>query len=155
MRPEAVIVGAVIRRLRKEHGLSQEDVAFESGVDRSFLSNIERGLQQPSISVLFRIAEVLETPAWSILAEAVENDIEGKSDGPDRVGSESPELPQELVDTLEREVRSFITAGDPEAAIAYIKLKILEAHLLGIKEGLTRKEKESADAPADQVRRPF
>ena len=70
MRPEAIVVGAVIRRLRKERGLSQEDVAFESGVDRSFLSHIERGLQQPSISILFRIAEALGTPASTILAEA-------------------------------------------------------------------------------------
>ena len=63
-------MGAVIRRLRKERGLSQEDVAFESGVDRSFLSHIERGLQQPSISILFRIAEALGTLASAILAEA-------------------------------------------------------------------------------------
>lgn len=70
-------MGAVIRRLRKERGLSQEDVAFESGVDRSFLSHIERGLQQPSISILFRIAEVLGTPASTILAEA-EKEIQKK-----------------------------------------------------------------------------
>ena len=70
-------MGAVIRRLRKERGLSQEDVAFESGVDRSFLSHIERGLQQPSISILFRIADVLGTPASTILAEA-EKEIQKK-----------------------------------------------------------------------------
>ena len=76
MRPEVIAVGVVIRRLRKERGLSQEDVAFESGVDRSFLSHIERGLQQPSISILFRIAEALGTPASAILAEAEKEILE-------------------------------------------------------------------------------
>lgn len=75
MTREAVVLGQVLRRLRNERKLSQEDVAYESGVDRSFLSEIERGIHQPTVSTLFRIARALGTSASAVLA-AVEEEIE-------------------------------------------------------------------------------
>ena len=75
MTQEAVVLGQVLRRLRNERNMSQEDVAFESGVDRSFLSEIERGIHQPSVSTLFRIARALGMTASAVLA-AVEEEIE-------------------------------------------------------------------------------
>jgi len=70
-------LGSTPHPCRKERGLSQEEIAFDSGVDRSFLSHIERSLQQSSISTLFRIAETLGTPVSTILAEA-EKEIQKK-----------------------------------------------------------------------------
>lgn len=54
-------------RTRKE--MSQEDLAEAAGLDRSFISLIERGIQSPNIVVLIKIAEVLEVPAAELIAK--------------------------------------------------------------------------------------
>lgn len=48
-----------IRSLRKGVGLSQEDLAFECDIDRTYISKVERGIANPSLLVLNRLAEVL------------------------------------------------------------------------------------------------
>lgn len=51
--------GQVIRGLRKEIGRSQEDIAFDSALDRSFISQLETGRQQPSLITIFQLAKAL------------------------------------------------------------------------------------------------
>lgn len=53
--------GRVLRRLRKDAGLSQEQLAFAAEIERNFVSLIERGINQPSLRVIFKIAKALET----------------------------------------------------------------------------------------------
>ena len=48
-----------VRSLRKGVGLSQEDLAFECDIDRTYISKVERGIANPSLLVLYRLAEVL------------------------------------------------------------------------------------------------
>ncbi len=59
--------GTVLRQLRVEKGLSQEALALESGLDRTFVSMLERGLRQPTLSSLFALAEALRIPASRIV----------------------------------------------------------------------------------------
>lgn len=61
--------GAVIRRLRRENNLSQEKLALDSGIDRSFLSNIEGGKQQPSLVTIFSVANALNIIPSKIITE--------------------------------------------------------------------------------------
>lgn len=49
-----------VRNLRKEIGLSQEELAFECEIDRTYISKVERGIANPSLLVLFKIANVLK-----------------------------------------------------------------------------------------------
>ena len=49
-----------VRRLRKVVGLSQEELAFQCEIDRTYISKVERGVANPSLLILARIAEVLE-----------------------------------------------------------------------------------------------
>jgi transcriptional regulator with XRE-family HTH domain len=49
----------VLRKVRKQAGLTQEQLANNAGVDRTFISLVERGINQPSIRVLFRLATAL------------------------------------------------------------------------------------------------
>ena len=49
-----------VRTLRKEIGLSQEELAFECEIDRTYISKVERGIANPSLLVLFKIANVLK-----------------------------------------------------------------------------------------------
>ena len=52
-------VGVNLVRIRKEKGLSQERLAFECSIDRTYLSGIERGVRNPTISSLVNITTVL------------------------------------------------------------------------------------------------
>lgn len=61
--------GAVLREQRRARQWSQERLALECGLDRTFISMLERGLRQPTLKSLFRLARVLGTPPSAILAE--------------------------------------------------------------------------------------
>jgi transcriptional regulator with XRE-family HTH domain len=60
--------GRVLRESRDQKGLSQEQLAEAAGLDRSFISLVERGIQSPNIVVLLKIAEVLNVPAADLIA---------------------------------------------------------------------------------------
>jgi transcriptional regulator with XRE-family HTH domain len=61
--------GAVLREARLQRGLSQEALALESGLDRTFISMLERGMRQPSLSTLFAVAAVLNTQPSKLVAQ--------------------------------------------------------------------------------------
>jgi transcriptional regulator with XRE-family HTH domain len=50
-------IGWNLRRLRKERNITQEDFATDSGIDRGYISGVERGVRNPSVLVLARIAK--------------------------------------------------------------------------------------------------
>lgn len=77
MRPEQAF-GKVLRELRVKKGLSQEKLALEANLDRTFISLLERGLRQPSFTTILDIAKVLGVTAAS-LVELVESAIDSKS----------------------------------------------------------------------------
>ena len=51
--------GLVLKDLRNERGLSQQQLAFDSGLDRTYISLLERGLRLPTLGTVFKVAEVL------------------------------------------------------------------------------------------------
>ena len=53
-------IGWNLRRLRNERDISQEDFATDSGFDRGYISGVERGVRNPSVLVLERIASALQ-----------------------------------------------------------------------------------------------
>ena len=54
------LVARNIRRLRVGQGLSQEALAVDAGIDRSYVSRLERGLENPSVAVLEKLAAALK-----------------------------------------------------------------------------------------------
>jgi transcriptional regulator with XRE-family HTH domain len=52
-------VGLNVRNLREGRGLSQEDLAFEANLHRTYISGVERGVRNPTVSVLGKIAAAL------------------------------------------------------------------------------------------------
>jgi transcriptional regulator with XRE-family HTH domain len=56
----AKIVGASVRRLRRDRGLTQEKLSLDAAIDLTYLGGIERGRRNPSVAVLGRLAEVLK-----------------------------------------------------------------------------------------------
>ncbi|WP_082512566.1 helix-turn-helix transcriptional regulator [Afipia sp. Root123D2] len=64
MEDETGIIGVVaqtVRKARKAAGLSQEKLAFEAGLDRTYVSQVERGKRNVTIVVLARLASALKT----------------------------------------------------------------------------------------------
>lgn len=59
--------GKVLRIVRKQVGLTQEQLAHAAGVDRTFVSMVERGINQTSIRVLFRLASALGVSATELI----------------------------------------------------------------------------------------
>jgi len=48
-----------IRKLRVERGISQEQLAADAGIDRSYMSRLERGIENPTVSIIEKLAAVL------------------------------------------------------------------------------------------------
>ena len=63
-------LGALIRAQRVATGLSLRDLADRTKVSNAYLSQIERGLHEPSLSVLAAIAAALDVPLGDLLARA-------------------------------------------------------------------------------------
>ena len=55
----SVAFGRVLLRIRKEKGLSQEALAGEAGLQRKYISLLEKAEYQPKISTVFKLAEAL------------------------------------------------------------------------------------------------
>ncbi len=53
------LFGQILRELRTERGLSQEELGFESNYHRTYISQLERGQKNPSLRAVFRLAKVL------------------------------------------------------------------------------------------------
>lgn len=61
MEPE-IAFGIVLRKLRKERALSQETLAFETGIERNYISLLELGRNSVSIKIIFKLAPALGMP---------------------------------------------------------------------------------------------
>lgn len=61
--------GGNVKRLRKEAGYSQEAFADRAGVARSYMSEVEVGRRNPTLRVVERIANALDVPAATLLAQ--------------------------------------------------------------------------------------
>jgi transcriptional regulator with XRE-family HTH domain len=56
-----------LRRLRHEKGLSQDDLAYEAEVSRSYLSQLEKGAFYASLKIVGRLAEALNVEPAKLL----------------------------------------------------------------------------------------
>lgn len=68
--PALVAFGSAVRRLRLERGIAQEQLAFLGSIERSYMSSIERGMQNVGLMTLVKLAEALETSVAEIMLEA-------------------------------------------------------------------------------------
>ena len=51
--------GLNVKKYRNERGLSQEELAFESGLHRTYVSGVERGIRNPTVVIIEKIADAL------------------------------------------------------------------------------------------------
>lgn len=69
----------ILKTLRINNKLSQEELAFRSNLDRTYISMLERGIHQPTISTLFALSKALNIKA-SVMIQLVELECENKNE---------------------------------------------------------------------------
>jgi transcriptional regulator with XRE-family HTH domain len=111
--PHARQLGEYIRLQRQMADLSLRGMAELTKVSNAYLSQIERGLHQPSLRVLQAIAEALGIPADTLLAQAGVVTPSSDQQMGSRAGTEAairsdPELTPEEREALLRIYRSFV-----------------------------------------------
>lgn len=60
-------VGLNVQRFRRELGLSQEELAFEAQIHRTYISGVERGVRNMTVTVVAKIAAALQVPPHQLL----------------------------------------------------------------------------------------
>lgn len=65
------ILAENVRAARKALDLSQEALALEAGIDRTYISGIERGKRNPSLDLIAKLAERLSTTPAALLTPQV------------------------------------------------------------------------------------
>jgi transcriptional regulator with XRE-family HTH domain len=68
--PAHAAFGNAIREIRKRHGISQAALAEECSLDRTYISGIERGQRNPSLTNILKIAAALSTRLSDLFARA-------------------------------------------------------------------------------------
>jgi transcriptional regulator with XRE-family HTH domain len=61
--------GTVLRRVRKQALLSQEQLGFEAGLERNFISMLELGQRQPTLTTIEKISVALKMTASELIAQ--------------------------------------------------------------------------------------
>ena len=64
----SIVFGQVLREQRLAHELSQEELALAADVDRTFVSQMERGIRQPTITTLIKLAGALGIQPSTLIA---------------------------------------------------------------------------------------
>ncbi len=64
----SIAFGKVLRELRLNKGLSQEQLGFEADLRRTYVSILELGQQQPSLTTLLKLANALNIKASQLMA---------------------------------------------------------------------------------------
>jgi XRE family transcriptional regulator of biofilm formation len=108
------MLGRNIQEIRKRKGLTLTQLAANAGISKSYLSNIERGVNQnPSIDVLKRLAIVLNADLKTLLR------VQENTETDENLNQELIELIEELKTTIiEKE-----QVDEYRALIQYIKWK--------------------------------
>ncbi|SEU09527.1 XRE family transcriptional regulator, master regulator for biofilm formation [Salinibacillus kushneri] len=103
------MIGNRIKKRREEMGYTISELAKESGISKSYISNIERNLQKnPSIQFLYKIAEPLDTNIGYLLL-GIETDITG--------------LDEEWIELLQDIIESGITKSEFREFQIFVKYR--------------------------------
>jgi XRE family transcriptional regulator, master regulator for biofilm formation len=113
------VIGKTIYQFRKQKGLTLTELAKRANLSKSYLSNIERNLNQnPSIEVVKRIAAVLDVELDIFLKPLNTNEVQ-------------QELDQELIDLATELKETGIKINEYKTLIEFIKWKNLKTKVDG------------------------
>lgn len=64
----AMMLGKRIRELRRERGISQEELSFKAGISAAHLGQIERAVKKPTVETIGKLAVALEVPVTALFS---------------------------------------------------------------------------------------
>ena len=136
-------LGERVRERRKELGLSLEEVAARTNLTASFLSLIERNINNPSLDSLYRIAEALEVPPFYLSASgppaAIAQNPVVRHDERIRITFPPGDVTSELlVPNLRSKLEVFISRVQPAAGNVARTPKTASEECLYVLEGQLR-----------------
>ena len=67
------MLGKVLRNLREEAGMTQEELAFKAKIDRPYISQLEHDKKSPTLKMLFRLCDALGVKALELIARVEES----------------------------------------------------------------------------------
>lgn len=67
-----IAFGEQLRQLRRASGLTQEELAFRVGLDRTYISLLERGIKSPTLNTFFRLCKILNQQPADVIAQVHE-----------------------------------------------------------------------------------
>jgi transcriptional regulator with XRE-family HTH domain len=67
-----IAFGIALRRARKARGLSQEKLAFDADLQRNYISLMELGTNQPTITTIFKLANALKIKPHELITQTEE-----------------------------------------------------------------------------------
>jgi len=110
-----------IKLLRHQHRLSLDQLAQQSGLTKSYLSKVERGIANPSISASMRIADALSVEVSELFGTPVEEDMICVVKDGDGLSVPSDESDGRLIDILasampDKDMQPFVLTPPPEFA---------------------------------------
>lgn len=123
-------IGANLRQFRLDRGLSMEALAKQIGISKLTLLNIERGEANPTLSVIWRIANGLNLPITALLSIEPDVSISRKKDGMQLISSNDVFVAEPL----------FCSHGSVELYRGYLQPQgeyLSEAHRTGVTEFVT------------------
>jgi len=68
------MIGPRLRHIRQEKGLTLESLADATGLDKGFLSRLERGVKRPSVETVLRLSSALDVPVGQLFGEQTTDD---------------------------------------------------------------------------------
>jgi transcriptional regulator with XRE-family HTH domain len=74
------MLGKELKRVREAAGMSQERLAFEAGVHRTYISLLERNKKSPTLNVLLRLCKALNTSAAELIARVEQSREDHRDD---------------------------------------------------------------------------
>lgn len=85
------VFGEQLRELRKAAGLTQEELAFRVGLDRTYISLLERGIKSPTLNTFFRLCKTLHQQPADVIARVYERIEQEEQMADDRADSSAGE----------------------------------------------------------------
>ncbi len=67
--PDLINFGAVIKQARKELGITQDQLSLYTRIDRSYISEIETGVKNPSLTIILMLAKALHQRPSQLLKQ--------------------------------------------------------------------------------------
>ena len=100
-------MGAFLKKLRNEKYLTQEQLAEAIGMTPTSVSNIERGINYPTLENFIRIANVINVSADLLLSDVIENSADAKSSElSEKLKSLPPEKRQQILTVVETLIKT-------------------------------------------------